>query len=85
MAAKHSKRRKRGDLTRDEAIQQIIKMARGINRLGTTSGGGMFCDLAPKDQTCIQLLVDGDFVSTAPYEEALLILGGFKLPKKTNC
>lgn len=84
MAAKHAKRRKRGYLTRDEAIRQVIKMARGINRLGATSGGGMFGDFAPPGQICICLLIDGDFVSTDPYEEALLILGGFKLPKKTK-
>lgn len=84
MSAKHAKRRKRGDLTRDEAIQQIIKMARGINRLGTSSGESMFGYFSPPGQICICLLVDGDFVSTAPYEEALLILGGFKLPKKTK-
>jgi len=65
-------------------------MAQSINRLGTTSSSGMFNDgtqdgwLAPKNQTCIQMLVDGDFVTTGVTEEALLVLGGFKLPAIPN-
>lgn len=80
MAAEKPKRRKRSDMTRQEALEAFAEFATRINRMCETSSGGVFEKFAPNGQIMVQFLVDGKFGDNDRVFEAAMVLGGWKLP-----
>lgn len=85
-------RRKRSELSRQDCLGAVERFAQHVCRFGTTSDASMFSvhnssGDAPmtRDQINVQILVQGSFGVADEFFEALRVLAGFKLPRKTKC
>jgi len=77
-----SVRRKRSEMSHDDCLQAMTEFAKRIQRMGESSGGGMFGEFAPDGQLGVHFLVNGSFGVSSELFEAVRVLAGHKLPRK---
>lgn len=82
-------RRKRSNLTNEQARQVACDFLKRVIRFGETSDPSMFSGPNSEgkpamglDQINVQLMVNGQFGVASDFFEAIRVLGGHKLPTK---
>lgn len=79
-------RRKRSEMTEDQARDAACKFLAGVIRMGETSDPSLFSgpsESGPalgKEHINVQLMVAGSFGVASDFFEAIRVLAGYKLP-----